>query len=174
MVPVFDIAQTDPTPGVEQAPLEPPAEPISGDSHAHLIPRLVAFAETLGFNVTFQDTGSASGFCDRAGKRIAVDETLPANGCVRVLVHELCHALGAAYDSYPRDACEVIVDCATMIVCSSVGLDTSGETVPYITGWAERSDAAREITRFAGVIDQLAAQLETALDPPRTDASMRL
>ena len=174
MVPVFDIAQTDPIPGIAQAPLEPPAAPISGDSHAHLIPRLVSFAETLGFSVSFHDTGSANGFCDRAGKRIAVDETLPANGCVRVLVHELCHALGAGYDTYPREACEVIVDCAAMIVCSSVGLDTSGETVPYITGWAERSDAAREITRFARVIDEHAAQLETALDPPRTDASMRL
>ena len=174
MVPVFDIAQTDPIPGVEQAPLEPPAEPISGDSHAHLIPRLIGFAESLGFSVSFQDTDSASGFCDRAGKRIAVDETLPANGSVRVLVHELCHALGAGYDVYPRDACEVIVDCAAMIVCSSVGLDTSGETVPYITGWAEQNDAAREIPRFAGVIDQLAAQLEAALDAARTDASMRL
>ena len=84
MVPVFDIAQTDPIPGVEQAPLEPPAEPISGDSHAHLIPRLIDFAEKLGFSVSFQDTGSASGFCDRAGKRIAVDETLPDRKSTRL------------------------------------------------------------------------------------------
>src|SRR5204863_2497913 len=39
-VPVFDVAMTDPLPGLEPVPLEPPAQPIEGDSHADLIPRL--------------------------------------------------------------------------------------------------------------------------------------
>ena len=35
--PVFGLSQTDPLPGVEQLPLEPPCEPLTGDSHAHLL-----------------------------------------------------------------------------------------------------------------------------------------
>src|SRR5215211_5869234 len=43
-VPVFDVSMTDPLPGAEPVPLAPPAQPIEGDSHADLIPPLVALA----------------------------------------------------------------------------------------------------------------------------------
>lgn len=33
-VPVFDVSQTDPLPGVEPVPLAPPSQPIEGDSHS--------------------------------------------------------------------------------------------------------------------------------------------
>ena len=33
-VAVFGLSQTDVLPGVEQLPLEPPCEPLTGDSHA--------------------------------------------------------------------------------------------------------------------------------------------
>ena len=36
-VPVFDVSMTDPLPGKQPVPLSPPAEPITGDSHHHLI-----------------------------------------------------------------------------------------------------------------------------------------
>jgi N-terminal domain of anti-restriction factor ArdC len=41
---VFADSQTDPLPGVTPAPIEPPCEPLSGDSHRHLLERLQAFA----------------------------------------------------------------------------------------------------------------------------------
>lgn len=41
--------------------------------------------------------GSAGGWCDSQAKRIVVDASLPANAQVRVLVHELAHALGVGY-----------------------------------------------------------------------------
>jgi hypothetical protein len=31
----------------------------------------------------------------------------------------------------------VIVDTAILIILSGAGLDTSGETIPYIAGWGE-------------------------------------
>ncbi|MGP0048177.1 MAG: hypothetical protein ACLPZR_04920 [Solirubrobacteraceae bacterium] len=49
---VFDRAQVDPIDGREQAPLGPPCEPLTGDSHAHLIAPMLAFAEALGFTVS--------------------------------------------------------------------------------------------------------------------------
>jgi hypothetical protein len=36
-VPVFDVSMTDPLPGKEPVPLAPPSQPITGDSHHHLI-----------------------------------------------------------------------------------------------------------------------------------------
>ena len=62
-----------------------------------------------------------------------------------------------------RAACEVIVDCATHVICASVGLDVSADSIPYIAGWAEQDDAISVITRFAGVIDELCKELEAAL-----------
>ena len=41
-VPVFDVSMTDPLPGKEPVPLLPPSQPITGDSHHHLIAPLIA------------------------------------------------------------------------------------------------------------------------------------
>jgi hypothetical protein len=48
---VFDRAQVDPIAGREQAPLGPPCEPLTGDSHAHLLVPIRVFAESLGVSV---------------------------------------------------------------------------------------------------------------------------
>jgi hypothetical protein len=84
----------------------------------------------------------------------------PVNAKVRTLIHELAHALGVGYAEYGRDVAEVVVESAAMITCGSVGLDTSGESVPYIADWGDGSaDALRE---YAGKVDQLATELEQA------------
>ncbi len=83
-----------------------------------------------------------------------------ANAVVRVLVHELAHALGVSYGEYGREVAEVIVETATVIVCGSLGLDTSGESIPYIAGWGEQDlDAIR---RHAEKVDEIARTLEAA------------
>jgi hypothetical protein len=53
VVPVFDRRQVDALPDREQAPLEPPREPITGDSHAQLLEPLETLAAELGYRVTF-------------------------------------------------------------------------------------------------------------------------
>ena len=77
-------------------------------------------------------------------------------------MHELAHALGLGYEQYGREQAEVLVDCVTYIVCSSVGLDIAGESIPYIAGWGEDGalDAIRE---YAQTIDAIARKLEDAL-----------
>ena len=81
-----------------------------------------------------------------------------ANGRVRVLVHELAHALGVGYEEYGREVAEVIVETATVVVCGALGLDTSGESIPYIAGWGEQDlDAIR---RHAEKVDEIARALE--------------
>jgi hypothetical protein len=67
---------------------------------------------------------------------------------------------------------EVLVDSVTYIVCSSVGLDVGGESIPYIAGWGEDGalDAIRE---YASTIDVIARRIEDALvtsaDQPGAD-----
>ena len=164
-VPVFDVRQTDPLPGVETVPLESPSQPIEGDSHSHLITPLAQLAAKLGYTVTVQPVdGSADGWCDSHNHRIVVNGALPTNAQVRVLVHELAHALGIGYQDYGRDCAEVLVDTVTYIVCGSVGLDTAGSTVPYIAGWGEDGglDAVRQ---YAERIDAIARRIEDAIRP---------
>ncbi|MTD44862.1 hypothetical protein GKE82_11310 [Conexibacter sp. W3-3-2] len=161
-VPVFDVSQTEPLPDREPTPLEPETQPVTGDSHAHLIPKLEIFAGELGYTVERQDTGTAGGWCDSRAKTIAISAALPPNGQVRVLVHELAHALGITYTSHTRAQAEVLVDTVTYIVCGSVGLDVSGEAIPYVAGWGEDGaiDAIRE---YATTVDAIARRLEEVI-----------
>src|SRR5207248_10712517 len=46
---VFDVSQTEPLPGVKPVPLDPPGEPVSGDTHAYLLAPLEQHAASLGF-----------------------------------------------------------------------------------------------------------------------------
>jgi antirestriction protein ArdC len=166
-VAVFFQEQVEPLPTGEPAPLEPPRKPLSGDSHAHLLPRLVAFCESLGYSVAFEPiAGAAGGWCDRHAKRIVVDAVVPANAQLRTLAHETAHALGVDYQQYSREQAEVLADTICFVVCSSVGLAVDGESIAYVAGWGE-DGALEAVSEFAATIDQLARRIEDALaDPP--------
>ncbi len=168
-----DVSQTDPLPDREPVALEPPRQPISGDSHARLLTPLENLAAELGYTVRDLplDRG-ADGWCDAQRMEIVVNEHLAANAQVRVLVHELAHALGVGYQDYGRERAEVLVDSVTYIVCGSAGLDVSGESVPYIAGWGE-DGALDAIRHYAETIDAIARRIETAIrehDEPGSDA----
>ncbi len=161
---VFDAQQVDPLPSGQPTPLEPPSQPLTGDSHAHLIAPAIAFAESLGYTVSFESiAGSAGGWCDSKRKKIVVDSDVAPNAQLRTLVHESIHALGVDYQQYSRAQAEVIVDTTTLIILGGLGLDISGETVPYVAGWGE-DGALEAVTQFAQLIDSLARRVEAALN----------
>ena len=172
-VPVFDVSMTEPLPDREPVPLAPPAEPIAGDSHRHLIAPLQRLAGELGYRVEIRELPEEGpgGWCDPKRKEIVV-ATGPANRQVRTLVHELAHALGLGYEQYGREQAEVLVDCVTYCVLGATGLDVGGESIPYIAGWGEDGalDAIRE---YAQTIDTIARRIEDALgsDPDESSAS---
>jgi hypothetical protein len=160
---VFDVSQTEALEGVEPMALEPPRQPLTGDSHAHLLAPLRGFAESLGYSVSFETIGgSAGGWCDPKAKRIVVDASVPANAQLRTLIHECAHALGIGYDRYSRAQAEVIVDTVTLVAASAVGLAVDGETVPYVSGWGE-DGALEAVTEFAETIDRVARRIEDVL-----------
>src|SRR3954447_25308329 len=129
-VSVFDVSQTDPLPGREPVPLSPPAQPLEGDSHAHLLAPVGELARERGYRVEVRDLveHGPGGWCDPKHKQIVIGGG-PANRQLRTLVHEVAHALGIGYEQYGREQAEVLVDCVTYIVCASVGLDVGGEAI---------------------------------------------
>jgi hypothetical protein len=78
----------------------------------------------------------------------------------------LRHALGVNYQQYSRAQAEVIVDSVTLLVLGGIGLDVSGETIPYVAGWGE-DGALEAVTQFAQLIDALAHRVEAALSTTR-------
>jgi hypothetical protein len=117
--------------GVDPTPLEPPSEPLSGDSDEHLIAPLLAFAESLGYSVSFEEiAGSAGGWCDARARRLVIDAHAPTNARVRTLIHECAHALGVDCERYSGARAEVIVDTVTFVVCAGAGRAVDGESVP--------------------------------------------
>ncbi|MCW3050218.1 MAG: hypothetical protein JWO74_4502 [Solirubrobacterales bacterium] len=162
-VSVFDRSQVAMLPDRDPAPLEPPCQPLTGDSHAHLLAPLVAFARTLGYSVSFEAiAGPAGGWCDPKAKRIVVDAGAPPNARLRTLIHECAHALGIDYRSYSRAQAEVMVETVTLLAASTVGLAVEGETIPYVSGWGE-DGALEAVTEFAETIDRVARRIEDVL-----------
>jgi antirestriction protein ArdC len=156
-VPVFDLAQTD----GEPLP-EPPCEPITGDSHFSYIGKLEVLARTMGLTVEYRPLDTVGGYYSESEQKIVVSTNVGcANAHVRVLVHELAHAHGVTYKDYSRGEAEVIVETAATIVCGSLGLDTSGESIPYIAGWGESGDLDA-IRKHAETVDTIARTLEVA------------
>jgi N-terminal domain of anti-restriction factor ArdC len=162
---VWDVTGTDPMPGKQPVPLTPPAQPITGNSHHHLIAPLIAHAAQLGYAVEMRELPEhgPGGWCDPKRRQIVVANG-SANQQVRTLTHELAHAHGLGYAQYGREQAEVLVDCVTYCVLGSVGLDVGGESVPYVAGWGEDGalDAIRE---YAQTIDTIARRIEDALEP---------
>jgi len=127
---------------------------------------LAAQAGELGYVMSYAELdGVRGGFCDYRAKRIVIEDGMAPNAKVRVAVHELCHALGVSSDRFERDRAEVIVECAAFVVCSGLGLQTGGESVPCLVGWGE-DGALEAITEAAELIDAIAARIEQAAGQP--------
>jgi hypothetical protein len=160
---VFADVQTEPLPGVEPAPLEPPSVPIDGDSHGHLLEPLAKLAAEVGFSMSFAPLdGQRGGFCDYQAKRIVIEDRQAPNAKVRVAIHELAHALGVSTERFGRERAEVIVECAAFVVAAGLRLETGGESIPYVAGWGE-DGALNAVSEAAELIDEIARRIEDAL-----------
>ena len=77
------------------------------------------------------------------------------------------HALGIGYAEHDRARAEVLVESITYIVCGSIGLDTSGESVPYVAGWDD--DDLDSLESFARLVDNCARKIEDVVIPSESD-----
>lgn len=170
MVSVFDRADVEPIPdhpggAVE---LEPPIAPLEGDGLAHLLAPLIGLARSLGVAVDVTEfPGRANGFFEPDVPRIAVrpiSAGYSPNQQVKTLIHEDAHAvvhLERAEDDpeLTRAEEEVVVECAAYTVCSAVGFDSGGYSIPYVTSWSD----GHEIELFGELIDRVARRIEAVV-----------
>ena len=149
--------------------LDPPIEPIERRRASPTSSsRWRSFGASLGFAVAVEEIpGDAQRLLRRRrAKRIAVEAIsaeFSANAQVATEIHELAHALVRCERreedpklTYAEE--EVVVECVAYTVCSTLGLDTAGFSVPYLASWGEGG----EIERYAALIDRLARRLEDA------------
>ena len=177
---VFTRDQVDPIEGKALSVDSPKPEPVTGDSHRHLIGKLTAFAEKTGYEIkqlTPEENPGCHGYHDSEGMVIAYRPEQPANAIVRVLVHELIHSLGTSYQKFGRARAETITDSATFMVCRMLGLDVEKASVPYVAGWG--GGDVKKISDDLNLMNQLAnqiidgAKLESDLALSEAESSMR-
>jgi len=170
LVAVFDRSQVDPLPDFPggAVDLDLPSEPIDGAGLAPLFQPLADFSTSIGSAISVAEIpGPAEGYYDPSTKEIRirpVSEEFSANAQVSVGIHELAHALVRHdhQDDDPRLTYaeeEVIAEAVAYTVCSTVGLDTSGSSIPYLATWSEGA-STEPIELYAALIDRLARRLE--------------
>lgn len=130
---VFDVADTKPIEGAEVIPITPPAAELTGDSHAWALkPLATMITDDLNLELVYGAEGESPEGWHLDGKQIGRWCDLEPNREVRVLVHEISHALGVDYNDYSRSDAEIICDTVAWLVCDSIGLDVSDSSVPYV------------------------------------------
>jgi antirestriction protein ArdC len=155
---VFDYAQSD---AITDGALiyVPPAPRLDADDPEGLVARLEHVALfSLGYRVSYADTGYADGMCQTVLKWITVQQRLSPADRASVLCHELCHAVAHAGDTTTsRAQKELQAEGAAFVVLAALGLDTSRASLPYLKSWAAGEDAA--LLAELAAIDRIAADL---------------
>jgi antirestriction protein ArdC len=59
---------------------------------------------------------------------------------------------------------ELVVESIAFTVCGSLGLDTSGYSIPYLASWAQRA-SMETVERAAGMVDRVAKRIEEHVIP---------
>ncbi len=126
--------------------------------------------QVLGSSVSFEPIpGAAAGYHEPASGRIVIDSSPEhsPNAQLATLIHELAHALirSERREEDPKldyRAEEVVVESVAYSVSGSLGLDTAGNSIPYLAGWGGE-EAGDQIEAYAALIDRLARRLEDVL-----------
>lgn len=134
---VFDISQTDGTPLPDTSPVL-----LEGDLPEtwETVASLIADA---GYRLHLEDDarlGTANGLTDMVKKDVLVKESLPGAQRFKTAVHELAHIRlhEPGGEGHPdcRGTIEVEAESVAYMVCSFLGLDTSGYSLPYVASWS--------------------------------------
>lgn len=137
---MWDVSQTDGTPIPE-----PPAPTLlEGQAPEGLWDGLATQVKAAGFELTqvpdAASIGGTNGLTDYMAKTVSVRSDMPEAARVKTLAHELAHVL--LYGPNNPDAvrhrgvAEVEAESVALMVGAAHGMDTSGYTVPYVSGWA--------------------------------------
>jgi hypothetical protein len=142
-----------------------PIAEIRGDSHERLLCTVLSLAQEIGYRVTIGDSGRAEGTCNRQTRQITIAERLAPNGRLAAAIHELAHALVGEDEAAPKLTYaqeELVVESVAWSCCQTVGLDTSANSIPYLTSWAQTA-SLDILEQTAALTGRLADRIEAAL-----------
>ncbi|WP_125778011.1 ArdC-like ssDNA-binding domain-containing protein [Antribacter gilvus] len=181
---VWDVSQTDGPPISEPPAIQLPA----GQAPPGLWDGLAAQVTALGYDLRMVPDAAAldgaSGRTTYAARLVEISADLPPGAQAAVLAHELAHAMlhAPGHDTAPDDGTtpeagregrsphrgirEVEADFVAFMVAAAHGLDLTGSTVPYVSGWATtvpgsdplqtvQSTAARVRTAAVTILERL-------------------
>jgi hypothetical protein len=137
---VWDVSQTD----GEPIPEPPTPTLLEGQAPAGLWEGLATHVTAAGFELMqvpdAASIGGANGLTDYLARTVSVRDDMPDAARVKTLAHELAHVLLHGPDNPDaqghRGIAEVEAESVALMVGAAHGMDTSGYTVPYVSGWA--------------------------------------
>ena len=178
---VWDVSQTS----GEPIPERPMPVLLEGESPNGLWEGLAAQIEARGFTVLrVPNEGmihGANGVTDYGANTVKVRENMSPAAQVKTLTHELAHVMLHGPNnpdaSGHRGVGEVEAESIALMVGAAHGMDTTGYTIPYVTGWAStvKDSSPVEVVQAAGervrkaateILDQLDTSKVGAGDPP--------
>lgn len=173
LVSVFGDNVVDVLPDFENpVPLAPPLAEVEGDSLQGAWEPLCALVRECGATIDLEDSMQGAGYLRPSEMHIGILASQSVNARVSTLIHELGHLLvrvdkqdgdpefAAGKEGYAQE--ELVVESVAMSVSGTLGLDTAGASIPYLTSWAERADV-EVLEKTAKLVNRLASRIEDAM-----------
>lgn len=172
-VKVFDVSQTDPTPGAKPLPSKPCPNALteSSETAVTLLAALKQLCRDQGVEVR-EDDGELNALYPTANalyspikRLILLRETSSGNQKAKSLTHELVHHLmhrDAMVIGKERPLMEAEAEGAAYAILSYFDLDTSEYSFAYVAHWSEDKEIVKAaLSRTQGVVRTLIEAVET-------------
>jgi hypothetical protein len=133
VVHVFDVSQIE---GDELADVRP--RRLTGEVPQQLVVALEQRVTDEGFTLRREAIAASArnGYADFEQRLVVVRDDLSGAQAAKTLIHELAHVLlHQDTDLSEREVAEVEAESVAFVVCSSLGLDTSDYSFPYVARW---------------------------------------
>jgi hypothetical protein len=153
---VWDASQT----AGDDIPEPPRPKLLEGEAPQGLWEGLVAQVKAEGFDLVGAAAASeiygANGVTDYAAHTVTVRADMDAAARVKTLAHELGHVLMHGPENQDarqhRGISEVEAESVALVIGAAHGMDTSGYTIPYVSGWAGQVDGREpaEVVKATG------------------------
>ncbi len=176
---VWDASQT----AGEDIPEPPRPKLLEGEAPTGLWEGLAGQVNAAGFDLVDVAAASeifgANGVTDYAAHTVTVRSNMDAAARVKTLAHELGHVLMHGPENQEarqhRGIGEVEAESVALMIGAAHGMDTSGYTIPYVSGWAgqvEGKEPAEVVKATGERVRMVALKILDQLDTTQTGNGM--